>query len=415
MGDTDLFIDLPTAYRVSCQSIHRLVALGDGVFRWQEETITEILIGHLAGVDYTISAPCPECGTAECAEWGSDDPRSLRRSGIRLLTKSQEGGKNGLGADFLLCVENFATGEQARLLIQAKKLRQTNGEMVPANRKDILYPRTGRETQYEQLVGAAEECGAAPYYLFYPEKASAHQVHYIDCATHRTPAGSAAVLVHAHNVARAFGDGSTARAEILLSEGRSLLCLAEGGRGDAEVRDHYSTMAFIRKDQPTYAPSRRSTSTAGFTSVSVSAEKRAIRRRSFPPRDHSAEPHRFETDEILALYLGDWRSDELGAAREGHGWYPGISAERLRESTRMYWPLAVERARRVRYLVAMRRGESLAVYEVVADPIRHSPDNTFEFVVDDVPDDSRLAERIKRRAEENHRKHPPYGRAFGYS
>jgi hypothetical protein len=75
-----LFVDLLDATMRSCRNYHRLDHCShvDGsspksVFRFKEETITDLLIGELAGREYEVSAGCPECGPGRrCSDWDGD-------------------------------------------------------------------------------------------------------------------------------------------------------------------------------------------------------------------------------------------------------------------------------------------------------------------------------------------------------
>jgi hypothetical protein len=104
MTDTsELFVDLLDATMRSSRNYHRLDHCShvDGsrpksIFRFKEETITDLLIGELAGREYEVSAACPVCGPdSQCSDWNGDPARSASGMRIRALTNTRRVGTGG--------------------------------------------------------------------------------------------------------------------------------------------------------------------------------------------------------------------------------------------------------------------------------------------------------------------------------
>ena len=113
----EVFVHLLDATMRSCRNYHRLDHCShvDGskpksAFRFKEETITDLLVGELAGREYEVSAACPVCGPdRQCSDWDGEAARAVSGMRIRALTKHEEGGnrrtgKAGAHADFILAV-----------------------------------------------------------------------------------------------------------------------------------------------------------------------------------------------------------------------------------------------------------------------------------------------------------------------
>lgn len=394
----EIFVDPIAARRLSCQSVYRLQHLGARKFAWQEETFTELLLGHLTGVDYRIDAVCPDCAPGQrCTAWGSATRAAAGAGGLRLLTRPEEGGnrareRRGVGADFLYSVQDASGEQEARLLIQAKRAR--HGAPIKA----AALPAAQRS----DLLDAAQHFGATAYYLFYAESASAHVGHVTRCPEHVSPSDTSIVLVPAAVLHRVFDRErarSVAAAEVF-AQGRSLLCL-DGCTPAPGLSAFDRVLGFLRDDTPEYQPIDVANFHPGeheLPPVVTVLGKRAKPPRR-PPGQVTRAQHQVGDGEILWVDLGDWVPEDAGSdhrttpetpgwalqtmrpvgarsagpsdprARAGYGWYPGISADRLRDSARMYWRLALGRAVGVRYLAAWARGELRAVYQVVEDSL----------------------------------------------
>lgn len=176
---SELFVDLLDATMRSSRNYHRLDHCShvDGskpksVFRFKEETITDLLLGELAGREYEVAAACPVCGPgAQCSDWDGDPTRAVSGMRIRALTKHEEGGdrrtgKAGAHADFILAVRRQDPGS-GRRRAGARELRI----MVKAKRANPRQPNFKPDSaQYDKFVEAAERYGAVPYYALYVQQ-----------------------------------------------------------------------------------------------------------------------------------------------------------------------------------------------------------------------------------------------------
>lgn len=434
----EIFVDPIAARRLSCQSVYRLQHLGARKFPWQEETFTEILLGHLTGVDYRIDAACPDCVPPQrCSAWGSatrapagsrlltrseeGGDRSRARRGVRLLTRPEEGGnkrrgRRGVGADFIYSVQDPAGAREVRLLIQAKRARR--GEAIKA----AALPAAQRA----DLLDAATHFGATAYYLFYAESVSAHVGHVTRCAEHTSPSDTSIVIAPAQVLHRVFdedGAGSVAAAEVF-EQGRTLLCL-DGCAPEPGLSAFDRALEFVRDDNPAYRPvdiagdgtprgwayatgtraaevatsppPRPATPRPDIPAVTVLG-KRAKPPRRPPSGRVTRGGHHVREGEILWVDLGDWVPVE-SPERAGYGWYPGITADRLRDSARRYWRLAVGRAVDVRYVAAWAHGEIRGVFQVLDDSlvIHHDHDGKVSFdLVELDPESSAYAQVVRR-------------------
>ncbi|MEV6215810.1 hypothetical protein [Nocardia sp. NPDC051833] len=433
----EIFVDPIAARRLSCQSVYRLQHLGARKFPWQEETFTEILLGHLTGVDYRIDAACPDCEPPRrCSAWGSASraPAGVRlltrsdegdRRSVRLLTRPEEGGnrargRRGVGADFIYRVQDPSGDREVRLLIQAKRARR--GELVKAG----ALPAAQRA----DLIDAATHFGATAYYLFYAESASAHVGHITRCAEHTSPSDTSIVIVAAQVLRRAFDENGkrSVPAESVFSQGRTLMCL-DGCTPAAGLSAFDRALGFVREDTPDYQPvgvadrirpgaaPATDEPSLGVPAGSALPEIPAVTvlsKRAKPPRRPPSGRvtrggHQVHDGEILWVDLGDWvpADSDADAAdpdalrdRDGYGWYPGITTERLRDSARMYWRLALTRAVAVRYLAAWAEGELRAIYQVVDDSlvIHHDHDGKVSFELTEMAPDSATYRQVAQRS-----------------
>ncbi|MFD6398369.1 hypothetical protein [Nocardia sp. NPDC060249] len=401
----EIFVDPIAARRLSCQSVYRLQHLGARLFPWQEETFTEILLGHLTGVDYRIDAPCPDCvPPRRCSSWGSAT-QATGSGGLRLLTRPEEGGnrargRRGVGADFIYSVQEPSGASEVRLLIQAKRARR--GEPL----KSAALPAAQRA----DLQDAARHFGATAYYLFYAESESAHVGHLTRCAEHTSASDTSIVVVPAQVLTRAFDEqkrGSIA-ADLVFALGRTLLCL-DGCAPAPGLSAFDRVLGFVREDNPDYRPVDPGTRLPGTPAVTVIGTRAKPPRRP-PSRRVTRAGKQVGDGEILWVDLSAadrWarQSAEPRAtplAREmAPSWYDGISAERLRERTGKYWRLALHRATAVRYVAAWADGEVRAIYRVLDDSlvIHHDHGGKISFDLADLDPASSVHTEVRRRAE----------------
>jgi len=416
-----LFVDLLDATMRSCRNYHRLDHCShvDGsspksVFRFKEETITDLLIGELAGREYEVSADCPECGPGrQCSDWDGDPARAVSGMRIRALTKHEEGGnrrtgKAGAHADFILAVGRQDSGSgrrpawarELRIMVQAKRVNPS---------EPIFQPDS---VQYEKLVEAAGRHGAVPYYALYVQQQSPHQSTRTACPCAQSASDRSVVLAAAH----ATGPGALPGRPLvtILGDARPLRCLVDctcsdpeanpsGQLGPGGVWD--AALRFIGRDFPGYQPVNPRTSlphNVPRVRTNLSEYK--------PPRSNGPSRHRsphsgthsqqLGKNEVLLIRLGiQRRSPTPGRRFIGYG--PDMSPEEVREAGRMYWRLDGERARRVRYLVMSANRQVLDACEVAPDGLTFVEDadgsRRAAFAVTDIID-SELQQRLVRMA-----------------
>ncbi|MGW0328822.1 MULTISPECIES: hypothetical protein [unclassified Nocardia] len=395
----EIFVDPIAARRLSCQSVYRLQHLGARLFPWQEETFTEILLGHLTGVDYRIDAPCPDCvPPRRCTSWGSAT-QATGSGGLRLLTRPEEGGnrargRRGVGADFIYSVQDPSGASEVRLLIQAKRARQ--GEPI----KSAALP----SAQRADLQDAAAHFGATAYYLFYAESESAHVGHLTRCAEHTSPSDTSIVIVPAQVLTRAFDEdkrGSIA-ADLVFALGRTLLCL-DGCAPAPGLSAFDRVLGFVREDNPGYQPVDPATRLPGTPAVTVVGTRAKPPRRP-PSRRVTRAGHQVGDGEILWVDLSAadrWAQAGSSSHITEPSWYDGVDADRLRERTSKYWRLALHRAVAVRYVAAWADGEVRAVYRVLDDSlvIHHDHGGKISFDLADLDPASSIHAQVRRRAE----------------
>lgn len=398
----EIFVDPIAARRLSSQSVYRLQHLGARLFPWQEETFTELLLGHLTGVDYRIDAPCPDCvPPRRCTSWGSAT-QATGAGGLRLLTRPEEGGnrargRRGVGADFIYSVRDPSGASEARLLIQAKRARR--GEPI----KSAALPTAQRA----DLRDAAAHFGATAYYLFYAESESAHVGHLTRCAEHTSPSDTSIVIVPAQVLTRAFDEqkrGSIA-ADLVFALGRTLLCL-DGCAPAPGLSAFDRLLGFVREDNPDYQPVDPETRLPATPAVTIIGTRAKPPRRS-PSRQVTRAGHQVGDGEILWVDLSAadrWARSTApvgSAPTREPSWFDGIDADRLRERTRKYWRLALHRAVAVRFVAAWADGDVRAVYRVLDDSlvIHHDHGGKISFELADMDPASNIHAQVRRRAE----------------
>ena len=381
-----IFVDLLDATIRSSRNYHRLdhcsYVEGVGpksVFRFKEETITDLLVGELAGKKYDVSAPCPVCGPNPCTDWDGDPDCSVSGFQIRALTKHQEGGdgrgRSGAHADFILAIRRQDPGSDAHR-VDAPELRI----MVQAKRAHPRLPKfSPNRTQYHRLVEAAETYGAVPYYALYVQQPSPHDSAPTACPRALSASDRSIVLVAAH-VSTDPGALPGRSLTAILNEARPLRCLADCacpdlGANPPRQPDPGSVwdiaFGFITRDFPNYQPvsSQRELPPdvpAVRTNLSQYKPPRTgagSRRQSHPT---NARTRQLSEDKVLLIRLGTQRTSPT-PGRPFIGYAPDMSADELRDAARMYWRLEGKRARRVRYLVISANRQALDACEVTPD------------------------------------------------
>ena len=379
----DIFVDLLDATMRSARNYHRLdhCSLVPGAnpksgFRFKEETITDLLVGELAGKQYDVQAACPICAPATCADWDGDPNCAAGRFLIRALTKHEEGGRPrgraGAHADFILAIRRQDPGSGAhrggspelRIMVQAKRVDPRRLTFRP------------KRSQYSKLVQVAPAYGAVPYYALYVQQPSPHDSAVTACPR-AVAASDRSVVLTAATAGPAALPGRPLAG--ILREARPLRCLADctcadpgadtSGRPDpGSVWD--TAFRFITRDFPAYQPASSQQELppgvpAVRTNLSQYKPRAAASGSTRRPRS-TAGTRRLRDDEVLLIRLGAQRESPT-PDRPFIGYSPGMSIGEVRDSARMYWRLAAERAQRVRYLVISAGGRALDACEVTPD------------------------------------------------
>jgi hypothetical protein len=382
-----IFVDLLAATIRSSRNYHRLDHCSyvkepgsKSVFRFKEETITDLLIGELAGKEYDVSAACPLCGDGACGDWDGNPVPAVSGLRIRAMTRHEEGGnkrtgKAGTHADFIVAVRRQDPGSGLHLA-GARELRI----MVQAKRVDPSLP-TFRPSpaQYDKLVEAANRCGAVPYYALYVQQPSPHHSAPTACPRALSASDRSVVLAAAH---ASTDPGALPGQPIIavLSDARPLRCLVDctcsqlgaiQGKqsGPDSVWDR--ALGFINRDFPEYQPvSSVEPLPPDVPTVRTNLSEYKPPRMDVESRQHSAHSgtrnERAGQDEVLLIRLGTRRPSPT-PDRRFIGYASDMSADDLRDAGRMYWRLGDEHARRVRYLVISADGQALDAFEVSPD------------------------------------------------
>ncbi len=381
-----IFVDLLDATIRSSRNYHRLDHCSHveglsskSVFRFKEETITDLLVGELAGKEYDVSAACPVCGTNPCSDWDGDSDCGVSGFQIRALTKHEEGGdgrgRAGAHADFILAVRRQDPGSDVHR-VGAPELRI----LVQAKRADPRLPKfSPNRTQYDKLVEAARAYGAVPYYALYVQQPSPHDSAPTACPRALSASDRSVVLVAAR-VSTDPGALPGRSLTAILSEARPLRCLADcacPGLGANPPRQPDpgsvwdTAFGFITRDFPGYQPVSSQQELppdvpAVRTNLSQYKPPRADAGSRRQSRPTGARTSKLSEDEVLLIRLGTQRTSPT-ADRPFIGYATAMSADELRDAARMYWRLGGERARRVRYLVISANRRALDACEVTPD------------------------------------------------
>ncbi|MGY1984122.1 hypothetical protein [Nocardia gipuzkoensis] len=408
-----IFVDPVAARRLTCQSVYRLQHLSARKFPWQEETFTEILLGHLTGVDYRIDADCPDCvtGSLRCRAWDHATAAKIS-GGLRLLTRPQEGGNRrwgltGVGADFVYSLQDRDGTREIRLLIQAKRVRNN------ATIKAADLPATQRA----DLLAAASHYGAVAYYLFYAESPSAHDGHVTRCDVHTSPPDTSVIIVPAHVLSELFdyAQFTSVTAASVFERGHTLLCL-DGCDVDDRSSAFDRLARFVSQDHD-YQPVSARTELPEMPAVQVLTKASKPARVAVGQRITRGGGRKpVQSGEILWVQLGEWTS-EFGREREGHGWFNGMSEGLLADSARMYWRLDLHRAQHLRYLVASAQGQIRAVYRIIDDSltVHHDIEDRISFEVEPIDTATAVYQQVHNLTHEYLRRRKPRARnVVGY-
>jgi ribosomal protein S15P/S13E len=389
MTSREPFDQLPRLTRLSSENIYRLMHLSGNVDAWHEESLTDVLRAHLAGAQYKVVGECPvHRSKKRCRDWDRTSVREIDGS-IALSTKQEE---SKHGADMLMTLTNGdpdrarPDDEEVRFLLQAKRVRLARNW---SERDSNLGPTSD---QFEKLVQSAYEYGAYPYYLLYVQEEDPHRATPNQCKIHTSPQDCAAMLVTAEDLEDHFSNKDKDDPRALLERGTPLRCLLDvcGGRSDkASIFNRAKKFAESQGSEPPKRKHTNPTRNSGISSIVINPS-------SFTRTDDvDGDP----SGDALVVLLGkasdvpEGVKDGVGEQRRGGGWHPDYSAIDLREAARQWWVVSAERARTVRYLVAVGDHEVRACYKITG--ARQVPNGRYEFEVEDLDAQSRTWKRLK--------------------
>jgi len=379
----DVFVDLRSAIIRGSRNYHRLEHLGRGVgaanapkYSLHEESVTDLLIGDLAGREYEVSSDCPACPPAvvvPCQHWSGATQSAIPGFNVRPLTKTEEGGgrrKSGVHADLVMTFkESTRPFAEVRLLIQAKRISPNN----------ILLGGKREKDQYSKLVTAAASLGACPYYLLYVQQPDAHQTTPTRCTKLSDAADIAIVLVAAKETLAGAPALAGLRGRDAIGLGRPLLCLPgcrcflSGRRRASGVFD--SVLGFVNADFTEYTPSL-SPETLPKDLVHFSMDDGRVKpqkRRASQARGHVQAPRRAGTSAhnaaLVVIRLGKKKKPASGDDRDWIGWDSLMDPQQTKEATRKYWCMNLERAQEQRYVVAMSGRDVVEIYDIIEDSV----------------------------------------------
>lgn len=410
----ELFTDLPAAFRLSTESIYRLPTLNNPQSKaFQEETLTELLVGFLTGSHYRIQAPCPTCRQDDCSHWDSTFSQEVEGSHVGLLTKKQE---KSVGADFIYRIVDSKSKKQVVLLIQAKKIQRNKDGRF----KKINWPTIENRArdQYDTLVGQ-KGLNFAAYYLFYPELEHAHDdtVTLDRCGTtsHNSVEATSAVLVAASQVKESIRQREDP--VDLLRRGRSFICLTDGIPGGRTSSDFDKALHFVQGDYPKFSPCSASIVPENKTSIIThdnSVEHKATRTSKSGDESNKSRS-KSKMFSIALIILGDW-NDEDSDKRSGYGYREkkDSQGEDLKNSTRMYWRMNHKKAENLDYLVACRRGTPITAYRITDIYFHHDKGGKVEFGVETMPEADDTSSAIIRKSNDYLKNNQRYGGGFRY-
>lgn len=391
MTSREPFDQLPRLMRLSSENIYRLMHLSGNVDAWHEETLTDVLRAHLAGAQYKVVGKCPRHPSERrCREWDRTSVKEVNGS-IELSTKQEEAEH---GADMLMTLTDGDPDSprdddhEIRFLFQAKRVRLTQ----EWSKRDSNFTTTSE--QFDKLMKNAQKYRAAAYYLLYVQEEDPHNATPGQCPDHTSPQDCATMLVEAEVFKEYFESSDKKDPYALLRLGRPLRCLPD----DCQERSDKATIferskAFAGARAPV-ATSKLKTRAATDSAVSSTV----INPVAFARNDSVS---RSTSGDALVVLLGepspngDGFEDGVGDQRRGRGWSPDYSAIDLREAARQWWVVSAERARTVRYLVAVGDHEVRACYKITgAQQVRGG---RYKFDVEELDRASKVARRLTKK------------------
>lgn len=308
---------------------------------------------------------------------------------IKLSTKREE---SKHGADVLLTLTDGnpkrpeRSDKGLRFFFQAKRVRNLD----EWHGQDRNF-RAGSK-QINDLISAAAEHEAKPYYLLYVQAEDAHEAVAGRCTVHTSPQDCAAMLVDAQTVEDYFESDERNEPRALLKLGTPLRCLPADclGREKAATVIERSA-AFARTHKPaSQSYSSPNPGEIGDASAIVINPSMFRRTDTDDSRVHG---------EAIVLLLGaaeanhEGYADGLGTNRRGSGWSPDYSATDLKEAARQWWVVSSDRARTIRFLVAVGDWKVRACYAITG--AEQVAGGRFEFEVDELDQGSTTARRLR--------------------
>lgn len=110
-----------------------------------------------------------------------------------------------------------------------------------------------------------------------------------------------------------------------------------------------------------------------------------------------------QVDAVVVVRLGNpgWKDDGGDGPQRKTGFHtnPPLSADELRDATRMYWRMAKDRAENVQYLVASHRGEVHGIYKVSDGDSVITHNGRIKFEVHEIQLESAIGRSVHRVAE----------------
>jgi hypothetical protein len=388
MTSREPFDQLPRLMRLSSENIYRLMHLSGNVDAWHEESLTDVLRAHLAGAQYKVVGECPvHRSRKRCRDWDRTSVREIDGS-IALSTKQEE---SKHGADMLMTLTNGdpdrarPDDEEVRFLLQAKRVRLARNW---SERDSNLDPTSD---QFEKLVQSAYEYCAYPYYLLYVQEEDPHRATPNQCKIHTSPQDCAAMLVTAEDLEDHFSSKDKDDPRALLERGTPLRCLLDVCGGRSDKASIFNRAKKFAESQGSETPKRKHpnpTRSSGISSIVINPS-------SFTRTDDvDSDP----SGDALVVLLGtasdvpEGVKDGVGEQRRGGGWHPDYSAIDLREAARQWWVVSAERARTVRYLVAVGDRKVRGCYKITgAQQVRGG---RYEFDVEELDRGSKVARRL---------------------
>lgn len=199
------------------------------------------------------------------------------------------------------------------------------------------------------------------------------------------------MLVTAEDLEDHFSSKDKDDPRALLERGTPLRCLLDVCGGRSDKASIFNRAKKFAESQGSETPKRKHpnpTRSSGISSIVINPS-------SFTRTDDvDSDP----SGDALVVLLGtasdvpEGVKDGVGEQRRGGGWHPDYSAIDLREAARQWWVVSAERARTVRYLVAVGDRKVRGCYKITgAQQVRGG---RYEFDVEELDRGSKVARRL---------------------